>query len=110
MRGSCSPTCDGELGSQGADDAFQETFLRALRAYGRLQHGEHLRAWALTIATNVAVDTLRRTGREHLTAEPPETPFSDSEPAFLEIAESDGRTATEGAGRRRAPLRLRPDL
>ena len=86
------------LGSQGADDAFQETFLRALRAYGRLQHGEHLRAWALTIATNVAVDTLRRTGREHLTAEPPETPFSDSEPAFLEIAElTDGLPPKERA-------------
>src|SRR4029078_7059896 len=44
-----------------ADDAFQETFLRALRAYGRLDHGEHLRAWVLTIAQNVALDTLRRT-------------------------------------------------
>ena len=37
-------------GRDRADDLFQETFLRALRAYGRLEHGEHLRAWVLTIA------------------------------------------------------------
>jgi RNA polymerase sigma factor (sigma-70 family) len=42
-----------------AEDAWQETFLRALRAYGRLQHGRHLRAWVFTIATNVAMDALR---------------------------------------------------
>ena len=48
------------IGRQAAEDAFQETFLRALRAYDRLEHGEHLRAWVLTIASRVAVDTLRR--------------------------------------------------
>ena len=42
-----------------AEDAWQETFLRALRAYGRLEHGRHLRAWVFTIATNVAMDELR---------------------------------------------------
>jgi RNA polymerase sigma factor (sigma-70 family) len=44
---------------QRAEDAWQETFLRALRAYDRLQHGRHLRAWVFTIATNVAMDELR---------------------------------------------------
>ena len=48
------------LGRDAADDAFQETFLRALRAYPALEHGRHLRAWALTIARNVAVDFRRR--------------------------------------------------
>ena len=47
-------------GRDRADDLFQETFLRALRAYGRLEHGEHLRAWVLTIATNTIVDAARR--------------------------------------------------
>jgi RNA polymerase sigma factor (sigma-70 family) len=42
-----------------AEDAWQESFLRALRAYGRLEHGRHLRAWVFTIATNVALDELR---------------------------------------------------
>jgi RNA polymerase sigma factor (sigma-70 family) len=49
------------LGRDAADDAFQETFLRALRAYPTLEHGRHLRAWALQIARNVAIDALRRT-------------------------------------------------
>jgi RNA polymerase sigma factor (sigma-70 family) len=45
-----------------AEDAWQETFLRALRAYPRLEHGRHLRAWVFTIATNVAMDELRPRG------------------------------------------------
>jgi len=42
-----------------AEDAWQDTFLRALRAYPGLEHGRHLRAWVFTIATNVAMDSLR---------------------------------------------------
>jgi RNA polymerase sigma factor (sigma-70 family) len=44
----------------GAEDAFQETFLRALRAYPDLRSGRHLRAWVFTIATRVAIDEARR--------------------------------------------------
>ena len=46
-----------------AEDAWQETFLRALRGYDRLEHGRHLRAWVVTIATRVAMDELRTSGR-----------------------------------------------
>jgi RNA polymerase sigma factor (sigma-70 family) len=72
-----------KLGYERAEDAFQETFLRALQAYRRLEHGEHLRAWVLTIARNVAIDALRRTrtGRELV-----ETGLEDSRPAFEELA------------------------
>jgi RNA polymerase sigma factor (sigma-70 family) len=51
---------------QRAEDAWQETFLRALRAYDRLQHGKHLRAWVFRIATNVAMDDLRAKKADHL--------------------------------------------
>ena len=44
------------LGRQRAEDAFQETFLRALRGYDSLKHGRYLRAWVFTIATRVAAD------------------------------------------------------
>jgi DNA-directed RNA polymerase specialized sigma24 family protein len=44
----------------GAEDAFQETFLRALRAYPGLRDGRHLRAWVFTIATRLAIDETRR--------------------------------------------------
>src|ERR1700758_5274283 len=55
---------------QRAEDAWQETFLRALRAYDRLQHGQHLRAWVFTIATNVAMDELRAKPRRVAGSEP----------------------------------------
>jgi RNA polymerase sigma factor (sigma-70 family) len=48
------------LGRQRAEDAFQETFLRALRGYSTLEHGRHLKAWVFTIATRVAVDETRK--------------------------------------------------
>jgi RNA polymerase sigma factor (sigma-70 family) len=72
------------VGPERAEDAFQETFLRALRAYDRLAHGEHLRAWILTIATRVAIDTHRRAGEP--AEELPDVPHSDGRPAFEELA------------------------
>lgn len=70
------------LGRERADDAFQETFLRALRAYGALRHGEHLRAWVLTIARNVAVDSFRR---ERPTVELEEPIDLPRRPAYAEL-------------------------
>ncbi len=73
-----------KAGRDRADDLFQETFLRALRAYGRLEHGEHLRAWVLTIATNAVVDAARR---ERPTAELQFEPAGeDARPAVEELA------------------------
>jgi len=71
------------LGSERAEDAFQETFLRALRAYPRLQHGEHLRAWILTIASRIVVDLARR---QRPQGELPELSTEDGLPAFEELA------------------------
>jgi RNA polymerase sigma factor (sigma-70 family) len=73
-----------KLGRDRADDAFQETFLRALRAYGRLRHGEHLRAWVLTIASRVAIDAHRRAGEP--VAQVPDVEHVDGRPAFEELA------------------------
>ena len=83
------------LGAERAEDAFQETFLRALRAYGRLHHAEHLRAWVLTIAHNVALDTLRRT---RPTDELVEAQSTDHRPAYAELADlTDGLAPKERA-------------
>jgi len=71
------------LGRDLAEDAFQETFLRALRAYAGLEHGTHLRAWVFTIAKRVAIDELRRTKG---TSDVPELAASDAEPAYAELA------------------------
>jgi RNA polymerase sigma factor (sigma-70 family) len=71
------------LGAAAAEDAFQETFLRALRAYPRLEHGEHLRAWVFTIASRIVVDDVRRRRPE---GELPELAVEDGRPAFEELA------------------------
>jgi len=70
------------VGRQQAEDAFQETFLRALRAYPALRHGDHLRAWVLTIARNVAIDAFRR---ERPTAELEEPAELPQRPAYAEL-------------------------
>ena len=71
------------LGGQAAEDAFQETFLRALRAYDQLAHGEHLRAWVLTIAARLCIDSARRA--KPISHELPEVPVEDGRPAYAQI-------------------------
>jgi RNA polymerase sigma factor (sigma-70 family) len=71
------------VGRDAAEDAFQETFLRALRAYPRLEHGEHLRAWALTIASRIVLDDTRKRRPQ---GELPELGHEDGRPAFEELA------------------------
>lgn len=51
------------VGPTDAEDCFQETFMAALRAYPRLEHGENLRGWLLTIAHRKAIDHRRRRRR-----------------------------------------------
>jgi RNA polymerase sigma factor (sigma-70 family) len=70
------------LGRDRAEDAFQETFLRALRGYASLRHGEHLRAWAYTIASRVTVDELRRREPSPPVGEPA---AHDARPAYAEL-------------------------
>jgi RNA polymerase sigma-70 factor (ECF subfamily) len=70
------------LGRECADDAFQETFLRALRAYPKLRHAEHLRAWAFTIASRIVIDEHRRT---RPSAELPDIAAEQDRPAFAEL-------------------------
>jgi RNA polymerase sigma-70 factor (TIGR02960 family) len=56
--------CYRMLGSfDEAEDAVQETFLRAWRARATLERPENLRAWLYKIATNTCLDAIRRSGR-----------------------------------------------
>ena len=83
------------LGAERAEDAFQETFLRALAAYTRLRDAENLRGWVLTIAERVAIDTHRRA---RPTEELPEVPHEDGRPAYEDLGElTDGLPPTERA-------------
>jgi RNA polymerase sigma factor (sigma-70 family) len=53
----------GLVGPAEAEDCLQETFMSALRAYPRLRHADHLRAWLYTIAQRKAADAIRRSAR-----------------------------------------------
>jgi RNA polymerase sigma factor (sigma-70 family) len=83
------------VGRGRAEDAFQETFLRALRGYPDLRHGRHLRAWLYTIAARVAADEHRR----RAPADPaPDESASDSRPEYAELEHLAGELpATERA-------------
>ncbi len=76
----------GAVGREGAEDAFQETFLAALRAYPRLRDASNLRGWVMTIAHRKAIDHHRANGRAPLpVAALREEAVFDPDPADREV-------------------------
>jgi RNA polymerase sigma factor (sigma-70 family) len=74
------------LGREEAEDAFQETFLSALRAYPRLRPDSDVRAWVMTIAHRKSMDAHRsRRRRPKPVQDVPETavdPVGPPEPTL----------------------------
>jgi RNA polymerase sigma-70 factor (ECF subfamily) len=64
-------------GPQHAEDVLQDAFLRALRAYPRLRHADHLRAWLFRVTTTAAIDFHRARPREQPVAELPAAGVED---------------------------------
>ena len=89
-------------GDEHAEDVLQDALLRALRAYPRLRHADHLRAWLYRVTTSAAMDHHRSRRRETLTDEPPVQPTLDAydDGAFESLIEPLNETA-------RTALRLR---
>jgi RNA polymerase sigma-70 factor (ECF subfamily) len=100
--------CYRMLGSTEAEDAVQETFIRALRGYDRFEGRAALRSWLYRIATNVCLDMLN--GRERRARpmdfgparEPilenlgtPEVPWLEPMPDSLVVDPADAAVARE---------------
>src|ERR1700742_5019068 len=76
----------GAVGREGAEDAFQETFLAALRAYPGLRDARNLRGWLVTIAHRKAIDHHRARGRAAVpVASGHEEAVFDPDPGAAEI-------------------------
>ncbi len=73
----------GMVGPDDAEDCFQETFLKALRAWPPADTHGRLDSWALTIAHRTALDLLRSRGRELAIEELPEQPVVDEDERVL---------------------------
>lgn len=74
------------VGRAEAEDCWQDTMLRALRAYPALEDGRNLRGWLLRIAHNTAVDAHRAAARRPVPVErlpePAAPPPAAPEPAL----------------------------
>src|SRR3954464_9283015 len=84
------------------EDVLQDELLRALRAYPRLRHADHLRAWLYRVTTSAAIDHHRAHKREVITDDPPTVATHDTydDGAFDALLEPLNETA-------RTALRLR---
>ena len=92
----------GAVGRDDADDAFQETFLSALKAYPDLRHTDNLRAWVFTIAHRKATDVHRARARR-----PVPVGAVEDRPAPAAPDASDWDLVRELPPRQRAVLTLR---
>ena len=90
------------LAGDDAEDVLQDALLRALRAYPKLRHADHLRAWLYRVTTSAAMDHHRSRRREIVTDEPPVQTTLDAydDGAFESLIEPLNETA-------RTALRLR---
>ncbi|MGN6870005.1 MAG: sigma-70 family RNA polymerase sigma factor [Solirubrobacteraceae bacterium] len=112
--------CHRMLGSPfEAEDAVQETFLRAWRASGRFEGRASLRTWLYRIATNVCLDALGRSARQPIPVEESPEPVVDPgrapDPSDRALARETARHAVLAAidvlpPRQRAVLLLRDVL
>jgi RNA polymerase sigma-70 factor (ECF subfamily) len=86
-----------------AEDAVQETFIRAWRGFGRFEGRSALRSWLYRIATNVCLDMLGRSERRARPIDlgPAQAPVAEnlntrSEATWIQPVPTDGLIAAEG--------------
>jgi RNA polymerase sigma-70 factor (ECF subfamily) len=91
-------------GAHEAEDAVQETMLRAWRAYERFEHRASVRSWLFRIATNVCIEMLRGRKRRAVPVdlEAPARPGERPGPPLTDVAwvqpMPDARVLPDGDG------------
>ncbi|UUY03111.1 RNA polymerase sigma factor [Svornostia abyssi] len=95
------------LGRHDADDAFQETFISALRAYPKLRPDSDVRAWLFTIAHRKAIDVHRGRARRAVPVESVEDRAAPADTAALDASEGHWARVRALPDRQRAVLTLR---
>jgi RNA polymerase sigma factor (sigma-70 family) len=86
------------VGALDADDAYQETWLAALRAYPGLRDASNLRGWLFTIAHRKAIDHVRaRARRATPVPEPDDLPQAPAAPDGAAMAADDDLWAAVAA-------------
>lgn len=101
-----------------AEDVFQNTFLQVFLKASQYEAGRPVRPWLYTIATNQAIDALRRNGRHQtLRLEDPATGQGDGDlVGLLDLVESRAPGPVEAVSARERQERIRatvdalPDL
>ncbi|MBL8057478.1 MAG: RNA polymerase sigma factor [Anaerolineales bacterium] len=93
-----------------AQDCLQEAYLRAHRAYGRLDEGANLRAWLYRIATNAAFSHLRRRRREAAWRAPADERWPAADPSPPEQAARRAQLAALAGAVERLPAQQRAAL
>jgi RNA polymerase sigma-70 factor (ECF subfamily) len=93
-----------------AQDCLQDTYLRAYRAYARLDGRANQRAWLYRIATNVALTHLRRRTREHHRRAALDDELADGQASPSEVVIRKERLAALAAAVERLPAQQRAAL
>jgi RNA polymerase sigma-70 factor (ECF subfamily) len=99
---------DGNL----AEDVFQNTFLQLYLKSGQYEAGRPVRPWLYTIATNQAIDALRRSGRHQaVSLEQGREESSDGElRSLLDLLESRGPSPVDAASGQERRRRVRASV
>jgi RNA polymerase sigma-70 factor (TIGR02960 family) len=89
-----------------AEDAVQETFLKAWRGRSGFDGGSQFRAWLYRIATNVCLDMLRRSSRRTAASSHAEVPWLQPYPDLLLEAATPGDEQPEAVAISRETISL----
>jgi RNA polymerase sigma-70 factor (ECF subfamily) len=89
-----------------AEDAVQETFLKAWRGRSTFEGGSQFRAWLYRIATNVCLDMLRRGSRRTAGKTMAEVPWIQPYPDVLLDQAAPGEEQPEAVAIRRETISL----